>query len=209
MKIRYVDGYKIRQFLDADFDSFHFNQGDSLNFDSKWYIPKNEAWCDVSLKGEVDFFKHVELSNIDNRAQAIRKFTEKDKIPNFKIKRKKQGNVYIVYVDGSIVRTHIDPWFVCGGHGYVYTYVPKEEIWIDIKMDRRDISHIILHESLERELMSKKKKSYDVAHEYATVAEKESRRKAGGSYLGDENYPYNNFKELIKSFYVRGTKERK
>jgi hypothetical protein len=202
MKICFVDGYKIRQFLDVDFNSFHFQQKNPLNLDSKWYIPKGEAWCDVALKDEIDFFKKVELSSVDSRNEAIKKFKTKGKIPDFIVRKKKQKGVMVVYVNGSLVRQHIDPWFVCGGHGYVYAYVPKNEIWIDIKMDSRDVPHVLLHESIERELMKNNKKSYDTAHEYASVAEKESRQKAGGSYIGYADYPYEDFKKLIQSFYV-------
>ncbi len=205
--IRFVDGYRIRQFFDTDFNSFHFNQGDSLNFDSKWYIPKGEAWCDVALAGEVDFLAKVELSNVSSRMQAVKKFTQRGVIPDFKIRTTKQGKNNIILVDGSIVRQYIDPWFVCGGHGFVYAYIPKNEIWIDAHMDARDIPHVIVHEALEQQLMRADKKPYDSAHEYATVAEKESRRKTGGAYPGEDAFPFVSVKKMIQSFYVRGTKK--
>ncbi len=206
--IRFVDGYAIRQFFDTDFNSFHFNQGDSLNFDSKRYIPKGEAWCDAALKDEVAFLAKVELSTISSRAQAVKKFTQKGVIPDFKIHKSRQGKNNIVLVDGSIVRQYIDPWFVCGGHAYVYAYIPQNEIWIDAKMDARDIPHVIVHEALEQNLMHLKKKTYDSAHEYATVAERESRRTAGGSYPGEDAFPFVSLKKMIQSFYVRGSKKR-
>ena len=206
--IRFVDGYRIRQFFDTDFNSFHFNQGDSLNFDSKRYIPLGEAWCDVALKDEVEFLKKVELSTVSSRAEAVKKFTQKGIIPDFKIHKKKQGKNTIVLVNGSIVRRYLDPWFVCGGHAYVYAYIPQNEIWIDAKMDVRDIPHVIVHEALEQHLMRQKKKTYDSAHEYATAAERESRRVAGGSYPGEDAFPFVSLKKMIQSFYVRGSKKR-
>jgi len=199
MELKYVDGYKIRQTLDADFNVIHFNNPDPTYYDSKWYIPENEIWLDHQYKNEEEFLKRVLLSGLSDKEEIKKKFCKKGTPPDFIIKEEMQDGLKIQYVDGKIVREYIDPEFVFGGHEYVYSYVPKGIVWLDNHMDPQDIPHTLLHEVYERELMSKGK-LYDVAHEYAIVREKESRREAGGSYIGDYNYPE---KFSIKNYYVR------
>ena len=46
MRIKYVDGYKIRQELDVDFNVIHFRHTNPAFFISKWYIPVGEIWLD-------------------------------------------------------------------------------------------------------------------------------------------------------------------
>lgn len=185
MKLKYVDGYKIRQHLDPDFSIIHWRDPDPTFFDSKWYIPKGELWFDHCFKGEENFLKKI-LLKASTRAQA-KKFVKKNKPKNFIIKEEKRGGLKIQYVDGKTIREFIDPEFVMGGHDLIYKYIPAKTIWLDNKMDKRDIPHILLHEIIERKLMSQGK-NYDISHDYATAAEKESRRKAGGAYIGDSSH---------------------
>jgi len=69
----------------------------------------------------------------------------------------------------------------------VYEYVPRRTVWIEQTLDKRDWPHILNHEAYERSLMEQGK-PYDIAHDYACAAEKESRRAAGGGYIGDEDH---------------------
>jgi hypothetical protein len=167
LKIKYVDGYKIRQTLDPDFNIIHYNNPKSGAFESKFYIPRDEIWVDRRFKDEISL---------------KRKRGRRPK--NFVIKTEKRNGLKIEYVDGRMIREYIDPEFVMGGHDLVYKYIPPKTIWIDNRLDPRDIPHILVHELYERKLMSQGK-NYDNAHDYATAAEKESRRKAGGKYIGD------------------------
>jgi hypothetical protein len=184
----------------------HWNQGDSLNFDSKWYIPQGELWCDKNFENEVDFLTQVETSSVSSREEVKRIFTKQGPILDFKKSQTQEGETQVVLVDGSVVRSCIDPWFVMGGHHYVYEYVPENEVWIDEKLEKQDIPLITLHEVTERNLMKHEHKGYDVAHEYAVAVEREARRKAGGSYPGDDAYPYSGLSELIQTFYATGTR---
>lgn len=196
LKLVYVDGYKIRQNLDPNFSVIHFNNPDWAVFDSKWYIPKGEIWFDHRFKGEEDFLKKI-LLKISSRSEA-RKFIKKGRPKNFILKEEVQGKTKIQCVDGKTVREYLDPEFVLGGHDLIYSYIPEKTIWLDNRMDQRDISHLLVHEMTERKLMVEGK-SYDIAHDYATAAEKESRRKAGGKYIGDVNYKG---KFSLKKYYV-------
>ncbi len=177
MKTLYVDGYKIRQNLDPDFNIMHYNNPKTGSFESKLYIPKDEIWLDKRFINEEDFLKRTISSKI--KSKKVNK-----KPDDFIIKEKKRGSLKIQHVNGEIVRKYIDDQFVMGGHDLIYSYIPEKTIWIEDKLDPRDIPHIILHEITERKLMARGK-SYDNAHDYATAVEKESRRNAGGKYFGD------------------------
>ncbi len=214
MKIRLVDSFAIRQFLDPDFGILQTRLENTLTFSSKWYIPEGEWWCDWRFADETDFLLAVDRARLifektatpsRSRTEMIRRFTEPGQCPNFVIKYSRYKNLRVAQVNGSIVRRYIDPQFIIGGHDIVYPYIPKNEIWIDDKLDPRDIPHVLVHESFERDLM-RKGKSYDVAHDWATAAEKESRRAKGGTYPGDENFPdaYRNMKKFITTvIYVK------
>lgn len=215
MKIAYVDGYKIRQTLDTDFNVIHTHAEDPTQYSPKFYIPDDEIWIDLKFKKETAHLLKVELdwfgkktgSYHEMRKQALKKVQTNDKPPKFVIKSQKKDGMTIRYVNGSIVRKYIDPEFICGGHDLVYEYVPKNEIWIDSFHDKRDYPHILLHEMTERNLMSAGM-SYDSAHEFATAAERLSRRAAGGIYPGDEGYKRGLTKtqflqQYIKSYALR------
>jgi hypothetical protein len=200
MKEVFVDGYKIRQTLDPDFNIIGIGGFDPLQVNRRWYIPKGELWFDGRFVKEKKFLLAVESAPtpkirikhrfVDQaRHSANKRFIQKGTPPPFTMKTKKQWGVALRYVNGSVVRQYLDPEFVFGGHGYVYSYIPKNEVWLDALMDPCDLSHVLCHERVERDLMKRQKKSYTIAHEYATVAEKEGRRKRGGRYPGDSNFP--------------------
>ena len=189
MKIIYVDGYKIRQTLDPDFNVLHLKRREMGNFDSKWYIPENEIWLDSYFKEEEKFLIDIETANLEggNRQAYKDKFCKKSPPPPFIEKEEADDNLKIKYVNGRIIREYFDPFFVMGGHDLVYNYVPQGEIWLDNHINPLDLPHVLAHEKYERELMAEGK-SYDVAHDYATAREKESRRLDGAVYIGDENH---------------------
>src|SRR5262249_42971594 len=58
-----------------------------------------------------------------------------------------------------------------GGHGHVYPWVPRPEIWIDEGVDRRERVYIVSHEYLERRLMRDAGLDYDRAHEVCSAVE--------------------------------------
>jgi len=193
LKIKFVDGYKIRNTIDPDFTDIHMHS--LTGFSPKYYIPEGEVWIERKLRDEADFLLEREYildklmknkSYQEARKILRKKYTEKGAVPNF-VRREKQlkGGIVVKYIDGGIVRKYIDPEFVLGGHGYVYEYIPKGEIWVDVKMDRREFKYTLLHERTEMEKMIAGN-SYDISHDYATVTEKEARRKDKvGRYPGD------------------------
>lgn len=95
----------------------------------------------------------------------------------------------IYFVDGKAVRTSCDVLFIYGGHHYVYPYIPKNEIWLDVKHDKRELKYTFFHELYEYQLM-RKGMDYDSAHDFAIAFEKYLKRKDGVAnyrFDADEN----------------------
>ena len=69
-----------------------------------------------------------------------------------------------------MVRSLFLPDYAEGGHDKVYKFIPKNEIWIEIKLSKRERKFIILHELHERYLMAHGE-IYSKAHRSATIIE--------------------------------------
>jgi hypothetical protein len=94
-----------------------------------------------------------------------------------------KGPVVVWRVDGNLVRSYYKTDYTEGGHGYVYRWVPKPEIWIEDGVDIREVPFIIAHEYLERRLMRDHAMAYDPAHEVAATAEFDLRQAEGAMAL--------------------------
>jgi hypothetical protein len=86
-----------------------------------------------------------------------------------------QNGVLVELVDGEKVRDKYKTDYMEGGHGYVYKWIPNNEIWIENGLDEDEIPYIVLHEYTERTLMKIKKIDYDKAHEISSKVEWEKR----------------------------------
>lgn len=207
MRVIYVDGYKIRQELDADFNILHLQSDNPALGDSKWYIPRGEIWLDHNWREEEKWLVAMETTDVaDGSREAYKKKFGETGDPGVIVAREemKEG-LKVQYIDGAKVRRYLDPWFAMGGHDKVYDCVPKETVWLEKNLDPRDVEPILEHELVERRLMAQGM-SYDNAHGWATAAEKESRRAAGGCYIGDDGHS----RQLnIKDFYVEKTDNQK
>jgi hypothetical protein len=84
--------------------------------------------------------------------------------------------VDIWLVDGNLVRSYYKTDYTEGGHGYVYPWVPKPEIWIEDGVDHREIPYIAAHEYIERRLMRDAGLEYDHAHEICSTVEFDMRK---------------------------------
>jgi len=106
-------------------------------------------------------------------------------------------NTKIFIVDGNHVRTNIFVDFVLGGHGYVYNFVPKDEIWVEKVQNNADEQYNLTHEIIEYLLMKNCKQDYDTAHDFTAKVEDILRK-------------YNNQKSIShasKFFYVPQIKQ--
>jgi hypothetical protein len=104
-----------------------------------------------------------------------------DKKPHKDIYIKKYGDmkeedIEVFYVDGEVVRNKFKSDFIEGGHGFVYQWIPNNEIWIEYGPEStKEAPFILLHEYVERTLMKYKKISYEKAHNIAAKVEFDKR----------------------------------
>ena len=77
-------------------------------------------------------------------------------------------------VDGERVRGEVHIDFVAGGSDARYSYIPKNEVWIEAVMTPLDRAATLLHEVTERGEMVRGA-TYDRAHETACVYEERFR----------------------------------
>jgi hypothetical protein len=171
-----VDGALIRKELDAEFTNF----GHHFSFS---YIPSNEFWLDVETNlDEREFFiihlfaewkmqkkgaSHREARFLANQKEAAARRKGGDLLNVLgkksyplmsRIHKKllqKIGDLSVWQVSGRLVRSVFDLDFTAGGHDYVYSYVPDNEIWIDDDVSDAELLYVVLHELSERRFMSK------------------------------------------------------
>ena len=78
-------------------------------------------------------------------------------------------------VDGNLVRREIYPQFLYGGNAQRYTFIPKNEIWIDDATGVEEFEYTVAHELRERDLMAKEGMTYEDAHDSALAVERTMR----------------------------------
>lgn len=177
-----VDGFEVRNKIWTDFSGIASRDENPL-------LPEGQLWLenvltdDASLVGA--YLLRRELVNEGMSRQDARKAIRSSAfyrggIEWFKGMEEvtRLSGVRVFLVDGSVLRSQFDPFFLLGGHDLVYDYVFPESVWIDRKVDRRDWKYTILHEVEERRLMAKGM-SYLEAHEFAIAAERVQRARDG------------------------------
>ena len=86
------------------------------------------------------------------------------------------GNVKIYAVNGDYVKEHYDMDFVEGGNDKRYPdFIPSNEVWVDINLDKHEWPFVAYHEFVERDIMIKYGMEYDNAHDIANELEKDIR----------------------------------
>lgn len=151
-------------------------------------IGKNEIWIDNSvskselpalLKGATNRLKELERKNNSKTAYTVGMTQERcyRKRHKSEIKKKKYCNIHdekstyhVYFVSGKAVRDNFKTDFSQGGHGYVYDWIPKNEIWLE-KEEHDESSLILIHEYAELVLMRDKKMKYEKAHPIASKIE--------------------------------------
>ncbi|MDQ7779305.1 MAG: hypothetical protein RDV41_06300 [Planctomycetota bacterium] len=200
VKVYIVDGNHVRTHLEVDFtQSAHcFSFPKLVPADEIWidreetpdetkYIA-NHAFIERALMQQG--WKYNDALNLADRVARKERGKKRDerfldKKPNHDelpkrlyVRRLEQmeeaGGVQVWLINGKAVREVLDLEFVQGGHEYVYTYVPANEVWLDDDLIPEELPHVLLHEIVERNLMAKGM-SYGRAHYYALRKEKEAR----------------------------------
>ena len=163
------------------------------NVDEFPQIPKDEIWIDDELSGTekqiniLTALNHLELlksgvndkiatKQADEYDDQLRDVLLCNRHANLKIKKyakigKGEDKVTVWIVDGDAVRDKFGSLYVKGGHGYVYDFVPKNEIWIADMKDKDEFIAVLVHEFTERNLMKNEGMSYKDAHKKATLKE--------------------------------------
>lgn len=162
-------------------------------------IPDNEIWIENDVKEKERFvliqnelFKLKKISTGMEKWKAYRKAETKEKIFRNKIKSSKENpektsekekdgvhvkkygkisDITVWLVDANKIRDKWKSDFMEGGHGYVYKWIPNDEIWIEDGIKKHEIPFIILHEFVERTLMKEKNMSYEKAHDISAKVE--------------------------------------
>lgn len=156
------------------------------------HIKKNEIWIDDSIKlKEIPAILKglsVRLSKIENGEsnsyeKAIAAERKKRNRHKEKLKKKKHmtikdysGKIEVYLVSGKAVRDNYKTDFSQGGHGYVYDWIPKNEIWIEDE-EKDEMAPILAHEYIEMVLMKESGWRYSKAHEMASDIEQKLRNK--------------------------------
>ena len=97
--------------------------------------------------------------------------------------------VKVRLVDGDAVKREHDMDFVEGGHGYVYDFIPKDEIWIDEHLDESQRGFVERHERRERALMMKGM-GYEEAHAQVNEVERQERESQVGNVKDDAGHDH-------------------
>lgn len=92
---------------------------------------------------------------------------------------KKTDKIKIWVINGEIVRDIYFIDFTEGGHGYVYNFVPKDEVWVDDDLSPKEFKFVLIHELYERYLMSLGN-DYDSSHEKSSALELKYRKNPAG-----------------------------
>jgi hypothetical protein len=84
----------------------------------------------------------------------------------------------IYVVDGPYVRRTYSMDFNVGGHGFVYDFIPKDEVWLDSSVEERELQFSLVHELVERTMMMDEHnpQDYETAHRQANTIELELRK---------------------------------
>lgn len=174
------------------------------------FIPAGEIWIDrESQPDEMPFFiqhalvehrlresglshdKALELADRAERAERARAMGRRRSdmpVEHPKLRQiAKVGSIAVWLVDGKAIRDTLYTDFTEGGHGLVYGWIPKGEIWIDNDVQPGERGFVVIHELLEMRLMARGL-PYAKAHALASKAEWMRRRKAMSKEAKDHAY---------------------
>lgn len=206
IKIKYVDGFEIRRTIMPSFH-FSGKSGEyGCELIPKGEVWVEKEYRDESkqiIQYERLFQKLMKKMSYQKARAYINKFYLKKTHPlHYKIREAKREvsqwikwlrnfsqayhmvsqnylrQLKTYFVNGKNIRSTMDILFVFGGHEFVYEYIPKFEIWLDARQDKRELKYTFFHELYEYQLM-KKGMDYDSAHDFAIAFEKYLKRKDG------------------------------
>ncbi|MFA4827317.1 MAG: hypothetical protein WC596_03675 [Candidatus Shapirobacteria bacterium] len=193
IKVFTVNGGKIRTEIDKEFTNF----GQHFRFN---FIPENEFWIDQEkvtdetkffidhmlmewklMKKGMDYNQAITFANVAEQAERMRAKDVKEIIDKEGFLKSSQVHkqlwgetdkgVKVWIIDGRLVRSLFFVDFTEGGHFFVYSFVPREEVWIDNDLPEEERWPVLLHELYERHQMEKYGLTYNQAHRKASRLE--------------------------------------
>ena len=81
------------------------------------------------------------------------------------------GPVVVHLVVGELVRGYYKTDYTEGGHGYVYRWVPRGQIWVERDLAPAELPYVVAHEYTELRLMRDEGMEYDPAHAISSKVE--------------------------------------
>lgn len=219
-KVWIVNGKYIRNNIDEEFTNFgqHYDfsfipknefwiDKERIPGEEKYFIETMLVMNRLMAKG-AGINKAAKIADrIERRERSKSKLMKKE----MKIKKNKGDVIKTVYrnlikeystkklkiwvVKGEIVRDLFFLDYTEGGHDKVYSFIPKNELWIDDDLSLGERKFVILHELHERILMAKGMK-YDSAHKSSAEIEYYCRKhpKMTDKYIKRELNKMNNIK---------------
>ena len=190
-----VDGDYIRDNIDEEFTNYGQNyqfkfipkkelwvDKERVGSEYKYYVNSMLTINRLLAKG-VSRGEAIKISDKEERSEraksalvkkriALKKYPKKliDSVHKDLLQKYSTKKIRIWIVSGELVRSLFFLDFTEGGHGYVYSFIPKNEIWIDDDIELDEIKFVLLHELHERRLMSKGMK-YDRSHKASSRIE--------------------------------------
>ncbi len=128
---------------------------------------------------QIERFLREKLNGIKYRGRGLGKVPKEVYVEKYFTIPDSKFPVQVFRVEGNVVRSLYKTDYTEGGHGYVYPWVPRHEIWVEIDLDAAEVPFIVSHEYLELRLMRDEKLEYDKAHEVCAHVEFELRRNQG------------------------------
>ena len=202
-KVFIVDGEYIRENMDEEFTNFgqHYlfdfipkNEfwidKERVGWEYKYYINSMLTINRLLAKGmkRDDAIKIADRQEKSEREKSrfikkrikLRKYPKKliDSVHKDLLQKYSTEKVKVWVVSGEVVRSLFFLDFTEGGHSYVYSFIPKDEVWIDDDVEPDELKFVLLHELHERNLMSKRMK-YEPAHARSSKIEYYCRKHKG------------------------------
>lgn len=184
--IRMVDEEDVRDESEQleEFSNYaiHSDFPDEIDEQTIWLseeVPEDERWILIEeaiarIEAEADGAEPDDAYDIGiKRSKKLRSRVSPESqdvdVEEFHVEKfgKPKDGCDVWIVDGKKIRDSVDADFVEGGHGFVYGFIPENEIWIDSEVPAKERSTILAHEVKERSLM-KAGATYEEAHQKAS-----------------------------------------
>lgn len=139
----------------------------------QWQIEQGKTYAEANKKADtLEKRERAKLLHIENHTDT--KETTKEILNKIHVKIWKEfSDVITVWrVDGKTVRDYFLIEYAEAGHDKVYSFIPKNEIWVEEILSEEEAKFELLHELHERYLMCNGK---DYAHAHLGATDVEDR----------------------------------